>query len=377
MNNEEPQRQDSDFYFRVPDEAKSDFNEHQRRIARRVAVVVAASLLVIIPVFQAFDYLIYDDSELFGHRNAVLRMPMMALALTVLGFWWSRPHGGWPRPMTLLLAFGLMTMMVGILGNAHYMDDLLAAQIHAAEGLILVIAAVSVCATRGLRDIPIIYGLPLLALPFVLTHYGVPLAELARHLIYPLAMLVVACIVAELIYQSYAESFLASRRLRQHALTDPLTGLLNRRAMDAELKVAQSRVNRHGEGYALIMADLDRFKRVNDEYGHDVGDEVLLDLGRRLQRSIRAEDRLARWGGEEFLILIQDTNQQDAFLIAEKLRRAVKDTPFVTSAGELPITISLGLALYQKESPVEAVITRADQSLYRAKQNGRNQTQTG
>ncbi len=364
-------------YPEIPASARNDFRDYQRLAARRIALVVAIAVLVIAPVFQIYEYTSYAEHALIGHPNALWRLPVIILALIALGLRWRWPEGQWPRAVLLLMAFTLMVMQVGIFGATQALDGFPVRALHAAQGLIIVIAAVSVAATRGLRDVPVIYGLPLLALPAVLIYYGVPADALVNHLIYPVAMVVVACIVAEMLYQGNLAHFLSTRQLRQHAMIDPLTGLLNRRAMSEDLGAAHARAVRHGKAYALIMADLDRFKRVNDEHGHDVGDEVLVELARRLQQSVRVEDRVARWGGEEFLVLLQDTDEQSAFQVAEKLRRSVADMPFTVSAGELHITVSLGLALYREGVPVEAAVTRSDEALYRAKQNGRNRTEVG
>ena len=202
-----------------------------------------------------------------------------------------------------------------------------------------------------------------------------PAGEVVDHLVFRLAMLIVAGIIIEFLHHGNVSQFLAARELQRRAMTDSLTGLPNRRAMLGKLRAAQSRAVRHGHGYAVIMADLDHFKQVNDTHGHDVGDQGLEELGRRLQQSVRLEDHLARWGGEEFLLLIQDADQQVALAIAKKLRAAVADTPFATSAGALPITISLGLALRGADRHFETVCSRADKALYRAKQNGRNRTE--
>lgn len=371
MKDSPPQRFRDTLFPRIPANALDDFRDFQRKIARRVGVVLAVSVLIILPAFQALDYLL-EDNRLFVHLNALWRLPAIIVALVILGLRRSRPDGDWPRPMVLLLAITLMFMMVGIFCIAQSMGGFITGEVHTAQGLIVVIAGVSVAATRGLRDAPVIYGLPMLSFPLVLIVQGVPVDQVGYHLVYPLAMVVVACIIAELIYHGNVASFVGAWQLYQHAMSDPLTGLLNRRAMDEALKVAQARATRHGQGYALIMADLDQFKRVNDEHGHDVGDAVLVDLSRRLQQSLRTEDLLSRRGGGEFLVLIQDVDDHAAVGISEKLRRAVADTPFATSAGDLPITISLGLAVYQNDSSIYAVITRADQALYRAKKNGRN-----
>ncbi len=357
----------------VPAAWQADFETFQRQLARRIAVVAALAILILLPAFQFIDYVIYESQDDLHLHNALWRLPVSLAALGILFLRWKQPDGAWPRPLLLLMAFALMTMMVGIFANDKVFQG--GAADYTSQGLIITIAAVSMAATRGLRDIPVIYGLPFLSLPFLLIHNGVALSSVTTHLVYPAAMLVVACIVVELIYHSNIRSFMANQQLKESAMTDPLTGLLNRRAMSKELTTAHARSLRHEVRYAIIMADLDRFKRVNDAHGHDVGDQVLVELGNRLTTSLRREDRVSRWGGEEFLMLVQDTDESASLEVAEKIRKAVEEAPFPTSAGPLPITLSLGLALNSERDTTETVIIRADKALYQAKQNGRNRVE--
>jgi len=169
-------------------------------------------------------------------------------------------------------------------------------------------------------------------------------------------------------------------RLRQHyqqsiemAVTDPLTGLYNRRYMASHLGtlLAQS-PSQHGT--AVLMLDLDHFKLVNDTHGHQVGDEVLREIGGRIVRNIRGIDMACRYGGEEFVVLMPDTSLEAARVVADRLHRAIRETPVKVTApvGELSITCSLGLAgSLGAESP-EALLKRADDALYAAKNSGRD-----
>ncbi|HHY72137.1 MAG TPA: GGDEF domain-containing protein [Bacillus bacterium] len=149
---------------------------------------------------------------------------------------------------------------------------------------------------------------------------------------------------------------------------DGLTGLANRRAFDIEIeKWVKKKVH-----FSLIMADIDRFKKVNDEYGHLVGDEVLKFLAKTMHDVIREDDLCFRYGGEEFVILLKDKNEADAFALAERLRIKVAET--ISPTGK-PITISLGISSFQKKDQLpEMVIKRADAALYQSKNEGRNRT---
>ena len=161
--------------------------------------------------------------------------------------------------------------------------------------------------------------------------------------------------------------------LERLARTDPLTGLFNRRHMDAlgDREIERSRRSR--APLAVMLADVDHFKRINDRYGHAVGDEVLVEMAARLQANVRGGDLVARWGGEEFCVLLADTDDQGARLAAERVRRAIAQRPFETSAGPLKVTLSLGVvALDDGPARLSSLLRQADAALYTAKSAGRN-----
>lgn len=163
------------------------------------------------------------------------------------------------------------------------------------------------------------------------------------------------------------------RRLRELTLHDPLTGLLNRRALDTELQREWSRLQRDGAPFALLALDLDHFKRVNDRHGHLVGDEVLAQTAQRLRDTVRGSDLVARTGGEEFVVLMPGIDDAGARMAAERLRAAVAGTPFAVSAGPLPLSVSVGVAtVCQPGSGPRDALQRADRALYAAKEGGRD-----
>ncbi|OSM01543.1 putative diguanylate cyclase [Magnetofaba australis IT-1] len=165
-------------------------------------------------------------------------------------------------------------------------------------------------------------------------------------------------------------------RTRAESLKDPLTGAANRRAMDEHLAREFARCQRHGEALSVILFDLDHFKKVNDNYGHLVGDKVLITVAERAGKMIRQSDILARYGGEEFAIILPETDAHGAAAIAEKVRQDVAKLCFKTNAQELTVTSSFGvseLALLDGEITPAALLKRADEALYRSKSGGRNQ----
>jgi diguanylate cyclase (GGDEF)-like protein len=162
----------------------------------------------------------------------------------------------------------------------------------------------------------------------------------------------------------------------REARTDELTGLYNRRAMLRMLKRLDEEGRRQEDaGYTLLLIDVDIFKEINDNHGHAAGDAVLREFSRRLRTVLRGQDRLARWGGDEFLAVLSATPRAEAMAIAERLRASLADEPIVTPAGSLTITLSIGVAHAQPNEDVESCLQRADKRLYIAKKAGRNRVE--
>lgn len=164
--------------------------------------------------------------------------------------------------------------------------------------------------------------------------------------------------------------------VRREAMTDGLTGLANRKSFDDELRQLMSDASAVKKPFTLLMVDIDHFKSFNDNFGHQVGDQVLRLVARTLKDGLKGRDFAARYGGEEFAILLPETGLQSALAVGNSLRQAIamKDVVNRTSGSTLGrITMSIGVAEYAYESAPEDIIERADAALYIAKHNGRNQ----
>jgi len=165
---------------------------------------------------------------------------------------------------------------------------------------------------------------------------------------------------------------------RELATRDALTGLLNRRAMVELLAREHPRIVRGQGPLAVALLDIDWFKRINDSLGHGAGDEVLRRFANVLKIQLRAADALARWGGEEFLLLMPGTRLDDARVVLERLRSEVcAGAGFDGIATELKVTFSAGVVEFAEGESQDAAIDRADRALYQAKQNGRNRVEAG
>lgn len=163
-------------------------------------------------------------------------------------------------------------------------------------------------------------------------------------------------------------------RLQREAAEDPLTGLLNRRSFDDMAGRRLTQAAKQGLPICALMVDIDHFKPINDQYGHAVGDEVLLAVARRINRGLSDRDLLSRYGGEEFAIVLPDTTLEQGRRIAERLRESVNSAPIKTSAGAMRVTISLGVTERDASGTnLAALLNRADQGMLAAKRDGRDQ----
>ncbi|MBC7780076.1 MAG: sensor domain-containing diguanylate cyclase [Proteobacteria bacterium] len=168
-------------------------------------------------------------------------------------------------------------------------------------------------------------------------------------------------------------------RLKHVSLTDPLTGVHNRRYFDQRLREEADRARRSRRPISCLFVDIDRFKSINDRYGHPVGDEVLRGVAARIKGELRLSDTLGRYGGEEFAAVLADTDASTAMTIAERVRAGIEGAPFDDTKGaDIPVTVSVGTATALPEHFDNAaalatqLVGRADHALYRAKQEGRN-----
>lgn len=164
---------------------------------------------------------------------------------------------------------------------------------------------------------------------------------------------------------------------RREANRDALTGLPNRSAYDVQIKSEYSRWRRHGHSLSIAIIDIDNFKSINDNLGHLRGDRVLKLVAREISMRVREEDMVSRYGGEEFVVIMPETDLQSAMAAMEKVRASVQDCPFSFNQQRISITASFGLATFIEGDDIEACFERADKALYAAKQNGRNRIERG
>lgn len=358
---------------KIPKKWASAYEEYTRKVECQVAVVAAWILLITIIFYQfSHELRLSQQSDLwwaeFGFRTPAL----ISAVFTLFSHYTGKPSC---QSRHLLWTMGLSVMfMILSLFLLHYNgqpDDVY----QFSSGLVISFFGVAVLAVRGLREWWLLFVLPLILFAIAVRILGLSHSELLPFLIDPLVMMVIGMVMSEALRQLRSSEFLAREQLKEQATTDQLTGLLNRRAMHQLLLREHSRSRRSGSPFSIILGDLDRFKRVNDTYGHNCGDTVLQETARRMGSHMRAQDALCRWGGEELLILLPDTTLDGALTVAEKVRCSFSDTPILANGHVIEQTISLGVADCYGHDEIEQAIKRADDALYLAKSNGRNRVE--
>lgn len=158
------------------------------------------------------------------------------------------------------------------------------------------------------------------------------------------------------------------------SITDYLTKLYNRREIESVIETEITRADRYSTNFSIVFIDIDKFKNINDTFGHNVGDDVLVELSKILKLKSRKTDTVGRWGGEEFIIVCSETDIDGAFDFANNLRETIENHKFLTVK---QVTISCGISQYEKTDTLSSVIAKADGALYQAKETGRNKVEKG
>jgi len=187
-----------------------------------------------------------------------------------------------------------------------------------------------------------------------------------------ITVLVILIFLAGMYYRLVVQS---EQQLREMATTDPLTRLRNRRSvLDTSMSEA-AKQRRDGRPLSFVLCDVDHFKAVNDTFGHEAGDDVLKSVAKILRGGVREVDHAARWGGEEFLLLLPETAMPGAVLVANRLRESIADLKVPSKNGPLNVTMTFGVCTLHLNEPIEQAIARADKALYQGKHSGRNRVE--
>lgn len=356
----------------VPEKWQSAYEAHIQSVERKVAVIAAWLLLATIMVYQFSHEIRQGQSSSLLAIEFAFRLPLILLTLiTLSSHFLGKPR--WSARLRLrLLALSLMAMILALL--LLRLETGTTGLNYASNGLVISFFGVTMLSVRGLRELPLVFLLPMAVFIGLAAALGIRAAELGVLLFDPLVMAIIGMTVMISLRHILTSEFLARQQLREMASTDPLTGLLTRRAIRPLIEHELQRAKRAGAPFSLVLGDLDLFKRVNDTWGHEAGDRVLKETARRLGAGLRHQDALCRWGGEELLVLLPDTSVEGAREVAEKLRQTMT-LPIDAHGQSIDQTISLGVAGFQADDTVDTLVSRADQALYAAKRNGRNRVE--
>lgn len=259
----------------------------------------------------------------------------------------------YPKPVAQDLILSLLLWFPGVYVMIFFVFRTKRAVIIGSSLLVIVIALSLPHALRTLERKTVFDGIT----PFVQIYLS--------HIFIILALYGFAVFRAHAIKQSEAV-----KAFKELASTDALTGLANRRYMTELLELEFKRQERYEHGFSIIMIDLDKFKQVNDVFGHEAGDQVLTQAANLLKTSLRASDTSSRWGGEEFLILLPETQNSNSLHVAENLRKTIEAQ---LHYADYRVTVSVGVASFRPEDSLRSLVKRADDALYKAKERGGNQ----
>lgn len=327
---------------------------------------------------------------------------LVALLVLLFSFWdWYVDPVNWTKALAIRVIGAVIIVATGLIQRTSKRTDWAptiarvryTATVIAVAGAIAVLKDGFVVGLAGLmavlfagpyialdrREIFVLNVVPLVLIAFIMFAIGLDRFAATNAAIFIALAIAVSLLLARVFEASNRRAFALEQELMREARTDALTGLANRRALDEAASQHVKRAARSGRPLSVILCDIDHFKIINDRHGHDVGDKVIRAVAAQLRDAVRDTDALGRWGGEEFLIILPDTDGAEARILAERIRAAIE-----AAAQPLPndahVTISLGvssvgIAALAQDNPWAKLVKSADDAMYRAKAAGRNRVE--
>lgn len=322
-------------------------------------------------VFAAIDYVVMG----MGPKLVIyLALRSFLIALSVALWHHLRTLRDFRRLDRLMLSWsliGLSIIFLNVFGRpadyfGHYAFEVFA---------ILVFFAACPLPPRKQLVVAVAYLLPSLVL--LLNYKARNLPFYTSNLLFVLVLSVISGYLLSMRINRYRMSaFRAQLNLESQAKSDPLTGIANRRAFIDAARAEIARAGRAATPAAVLMLDIDHFKVINDRHGHELGDALLVAFTQRIQAALRPYDHFARFGGEEFVVMLPDTAACDAAALADRLRRAISDHAFAVNGQTVVMTMSVGVAeVSPGNAPLDDALRRADAAMYAAKKRGRNRVE--
>ncbi|MBI3716662.1 MAG: GGDEF domain-containing protein [Betaproteobacteria bacterium] len=328
--------------------------------------------------------------------NLATYRPVAWLVLIFSAWDWYVDPVHWPVALLIRLIGVVIILLVGVIqqrsGRIDWAPMLTkiryAAAVLAVAGALAVLDAGYMVGLAGLvagllagayiatdrRDLLRLNLLPLPAIGVILYCAQLDRFVIVNSAIFIILAMSVSMMLARVLEAANRRAFLLEQQLNREARTDALTGQYNRRALEEFAETELKRAARSGTRMSVILCDVDHFKRVNDQHGHDAGDRVIRAVAEQLRSVIRDTDALGRWGGEEFLVILPDTGAQDAAVLAERMR-VVVETAAILVPDQIHVSISLGVAAHADHvlpGAWDRLLKAADGAMYRAKESGRN-----
>lgn len=336
----------------------------QWKQSARYAQISAATLLT------AFLYVIYavldsyiaplESSGMMIGVHLYLIAPVLFL-ISLLAFLRTNYN-----LITILLIFA---PILAVMGNLLIVNDLQEYKTYLTENYLIIFWIFTISGLKLLHAT--ISALMSFILLFIVTYFFFSFSTelFTMHCFWMVSTFSFGFLGAFLIEKSSRTIFFNKEKLERLAVTDNLTGLYNRTKLDEVLQYELDRSKRYQLSFGLVLLDIDYFKEVNDSFGHDVGDSVLVDISTIISSKARTTDILIRWGGEEFVIIYLATNKEEVLRLAENLRREIENHQFETVGSK---SASFGVTTYSDGDTMSSMLNRADRALYEAKGDGRN-----
>lgn len=357
----------------IPERWQGAFEDYLEQMEKGLAIAGAWLLAATVSLYHLTHHYFHTHEVDPGLKELLFSLPLMAtIALTLLSQWSGWPR--WPaRYFLRIMGLSLSGLALALLYFYAHHEPIRVGQI--SDSLTIAFFGSSVLALRSVREWLLIVPLPVIVFLVASLGTGLSMVQIAPVFIGPSLIMFVTCMLMTVLRTVAIEGFLAREHLNEVATRDALTGLLNRRAFIPMMQHERQRAERSATPFSVLLADLDKFKHVNDTWGHDAGDLVLKETAVRLREGLRQQDVLCRWGGEEFLILLPETATDGAREVAEKCRSVTADKPISINGHNYCQTLSVGAATFSNNESLDDLVIRADKALYRAKEKGRNRVE--
>ncbi len=347
----------------VPDATRQRFEDWYRQAAIPQIRYVAFLTMGLYLIYAAIEQNVETDQPFARFIVHALMVPGALLATGLLSF----------RPGRQTLMLGLLSCapIVSVLSNLYFNFGSSRFALYAPEiylNLMWTFAISGLTLKRAMATALV----SLSAILLVTLEHSLTPGPQRLHLIWILASFSFGLLSAFLLEKAHKRMFLQQDSLELSASLDGLTGLWNRSRTEAFLADEQARANRYGTPFSVVLIDIDHFKHVNDTFGHAVGDSVLRQFATLLRENVRAVDKVGRFGGEEFLIVLPEIGSHQAVAAVQALRRRIQAFAFDTVERK---TASFGIAEYRPGETLETLMARADKAMYRAKASGRDRVE--